>query len=190
MGEGADIINLSLGGEIGSHVLLQAVNFARSQGVSVVAAVGNEGVGSINYPAAYDGVLGVSSVGKNGRVSVFSNYGNEVDISAPGVGILTAWGDEEYVNFTGTSVSTAIVSAAIASELSRQPGLSAREVEQLLFDYANESEKPGFDVLAGHGILSLGRLENRYNQDYTDLALVGFHFDEGSKFSGVQSPLR
>ena len=186
--DGANIINLSLGGGAGSEVLAQAVSYARAHGVSVVAAVGNEGVGQINFPAAYAGVLGVSSVGKSGRVSLFSNYGKEVDLAAPGEGVFTAWEGEDYVNFSGTSVSTAIVSAALAAEWSRHPNLSAAEVEQLLLDYANESEKPGFDPLAGNGILSLGRLENRSNKKYTDFAVVGFHFAEGSQFSGGTVP--
>jgi thermitase len=137
--DGARVINLSLGAEYGSDVLKHAVGYARENGVSIVAAVGNDGEGLVNFPAAYDGVIGVSSVGKNGHVSSFSNYGKGVDIAAPGVGVLTAWEFQEMVSFSGTSVSTAIVSASIAAELSNDPNLTSHDAEDLLLRHANES---------------------------------------------------
>ena len=183
--DGARVINLSLGAEYGSDVLKHAVGYARENGVSIVAAVGNDGEGLVNFPAAYDGVIGVSSVGKNGQVSSFSNYGKGVDIAAPGVGVLAAWELQERVSFSGTSVSTAIVSASIAAELSNDPNLTSHDAEDLLLRYANESGRPGFDLIAGHGILSLGRLENRTNEHYSDPALVGYYFGESGVISGT-----
>lgn len=183
--DGARVINLSLGAEYGSDVLKHAVGYARENGVSIVAAVGNDGEGLVNFPAAYDGVIGVSSVGKNGQVSSFSNYGKGVDIAAPGVGVLAAWELQERVSFSGTSVSTAIVSASIAAELSNDPNLTSHDAEDLLLRHANESGRPGFDLIAGHGILSLGRLENRTNENYSDPALVGYYFGESGVISGT-----
>ena len=183
--DGARVINLSLGAEYGSDVLKHAVGYARENGVSIVAAVGNDGEGLVNFPAAYDGVIGVSSVGKNGQVSSFSNYGKGVDIAAPGVGVLAAWELQERVSFSGTSVSTAIVSASIAAELSNDPNLTSHDAEDLLLRHANESGRPGFDLIAGHGILSLGRLENRTNEHYSDPALVGYYFGESGVISGT-----
>ena len=183
--DGARVINLSLGAEYGSDVLKHAVGYARENGVSIVAAVGNDGEGLVNFPAAYDGVIGVSSVGKNGQISSFSNYGKGVDIAAPGVGVLAAWELQERVSFSGTSVSTAIVSASIAAELSNDPNLTSHDAEDLLLRHANESGRPGFDLIAGHGILSLGRLENRKNENYSDPALVGYYFGESGVVSGT-----
>ena len=79
------------------------------------------------YPARYEDVIGVSSIDANGRVSSFSNYGNGVDIAAPGVGVLTAWDNDDFAYFSGTSVSTAFVTGALASEMSRNPLLSGEE---------------------------------------------------------------
>ena len=183
--DGARVINLSLGTEHGSDVLKRAVEHARESGVSIIAAVGNEGEGLVDFPAAYDGVIGVSSVGKSGQVSSFSNYGEGVDIAAPGVGVLTAWELQEMVSFSGTSVSSAIVSASIAAELSKDPTLTSHEVEDLLLHYANEAGKPGYDLIAGHGVLSLGRLENKDNKNYSDPALVGYYFGESGLVSGT-----
>lgn len=174
---GADIINLSLGGEAGSEVLREAVSYALKSGVPVVAAVGNDGQGLVNYPAVYDGVIGVTAVGTSGRIANFANFGEGVDVAAPGVGVLTAWGAEDMGHFSGTSVSAALVTGAIAAELSRQPDLTPSQLEDLLEEFSNDAEKPGFDAIAGHGILSLARLENKNNLSYTDPAFIGYHFE-------------
>jgi subtilisin family serine protease len=183
--DGAGVINLSLGAEQGSSVLRDAIAYALARDVIVVAATGNEGVGIVNYPAAYDGVVGVSSIGTSGRVSSFSNYGREVDIAAPGVGVLTARDQSDLSNFSGTSVSSAMVSAALAVERSRFPGLSNAQIVDSVLSHTVDSEKPGFDPVSGHGILSLSRLENRNNPSYSDPALVGYHFEAPSSPAGT-----
>ncbi len=174
---GAQVINLSLGGTGGSTVLKNAVEYARSKGSLVVAAVGNEGVGGVSYPAKFDNVIGVTSVDANGRQSSFANYGEGVDIAAPGVGVYTAWEDEALVAFSGTSSATAFVSGALASEISRNPNLSNDQVVDLIYKYSNESEKPGFDEFTGNGILNIGRIENRNVPNLHDGAIVGYYFD-------------
>ena len=84
-----------------------------------MAAVGNEGVGEVSYPAKFDHVIGVTSVDAMGRQSSFANYGEEVDIAAPGVGVFSTWDNEEFVSFSGTSTAAAFVSGAIAAEVSK-----------------------------------------------------------------------
>ena len=175
--DGADVINLSLGGEEVNSLLENAVSFAIDNGVPIVAAVGNDGVGLVNFPAAYEEVFGVTSVGSSGRVSNFANYGDGVDFAAPGTGVLTAWETSEMGYFTGTSVSAAIVTGAIAMELSRQPDLTVSDLGDLLKKFSNEAERPGYDHLSGYGILSLSRLEQRDNPSFSDPALVGYHFE-------------
>jgi thermitase len=174
---GAKIINLSLGGSGGSAVLKNAVEYAHEQGSVIVAAVGNEGGNGVSYPAKFENVIGVTSVDANGRQSSFANYGEGVDIAAPGVGVYAAWEDESLVAFSGTSSSTAFVSGALASEISRNPHLSNEEVVDLLYQYSNESEKPGFDEFTGNGILNVGRIENRNVPNLHDGAIVGYYFD-------------
>ena len=144
MHDGADVINLSLGGAQGSEVLKQAVSYALHHGIPLVAAVGNQGVGSVNYPAAYDGVIGVTSIGVSGRVSNFANFGIGVDLAAPGSGVLAAWESSEMAKFSGTSISSAIVSGTVAMELSKRPSLSPVEVSELIQKYSNEAEKTWF----------------------------------------------
>jgi subtilisin family serine protease len=174
---GADVINMSLGGDASSSVLEQAVQYAQSRGVSVVAAVGNEGQEGVAYPARYDGVVGVTSLDANGQSSGFANYGKGVDIGAPGVGVYTAWADEEIVSFSGTSTASAFVAGVLAAELSKNPGVPREKIVDLLYEYANESEKPGFDQYTGHGALNVARIENRFDPYLADAAIVGYYFD-------------
>jgi hypothetical protein len=175
--DGAHLINLSLGGRESSEVLEKAVSYSLGKGVSIVAAVGNDGVGLVNYPAAYDGVIGVTSVSTNGRVSDFANYGEGVDFAAPGTGVLTAWESFEMARFSGTSISSAIVTGALAMELSRRPNLTPLELEKILINYSNETEELGHDLVSGYGVVSLSRLENQGNLSYTDPAIVGYNFE-------------
>jgi thermitase len=86
---GAQVINLSLGGSNPSSTLENAVNYAISKGVIVVAAAGNNGTEGALYPAAYPDVIAVGSVDPNLQHSSFSNYGSQIDIWAPDAMILT-----------------------------------------------------------------------------------------------------
>lgn len=174
---GAKVINLSLGGTGESKVLKNAVDYAQSNGALVVAAVGNEGGGEVSYPAKFEHVIGVTSVDANGRQSSFANYGEGVDIAAPGVGVFAAWEDGGLVAFSGTSTATAFISGALAAEISKNPGLSNTGVVDLLYNFANESEKPGIDKYTGKGILNVGRIDNRNVPNLHDAAIVGYYFD-------------
>jgi hypothetical protein len=174
---GADVINLSLGSDTSSQVLQNAVAYAREKGSLVVAAVGNDGTRGVTFPARYEGVVGVTSVDAKGRQSSFANYGEEVDIAAPGVDVYAAWAGDGLVSFSGTSSSAGFVSGALAAEISRNPGMTSDQVVDLLYEYANEAEKPGTDILTGKGILNIGRIENRKVDGIQDAAVVGYYFD-------------
>ncbi|MEJ6622794.1 MAG: S8 family serine peptidase [Opitutae bacterium] len=183
--QGAQVINLSLGGSSGGTVLKNAIEYAHQKGAVVVAAVGNEGVEGVSYPAKFEKVIGVTSVDSNGRQSSFANYGEGVDIAAPGVGVFTAWENEEMVSFSGTSTATAFVSGALAAELSKNPNLSSDQVLDIIYKYSNESEKPGFDQYTGNGILNIGRIENRDVPNIHDGAIVGYYFEPENLAGGT-----
>ena len=185
---GSDLINLSLGGDFSSPVLESAVAYAREKGVLVVAAVGNEGIPEVAYPARYEGVIGVTAVDLMGRPSVFANYGDGVDISAPGVQVNTAWEEDEIVSFSGTSGATAFVSGALVAEMSKNPHLTEAQLVDVLYGNANELEKPGFDEWTGHGVLSVGRMSNRNIEGIADAAIVGYYFDPEDLKGGGTTP--
>lgn len=174
---GSDVINLSLGGEMNNEVLQNAVNYAASKDVLVVAAVGNDGSYGISFPARYKDVIGVAALNSQENIANFSNSGPGVDISAPGENLLSVWADGDVSVMNGTSSAAAVMSGALAAEISRNPLMSRTEVKDLLYAYSNEVAKPGFDEMSGHGALNLQRVINRNVADYNDAAIVGYYFD-------------
>ena len=84
---GADIINLSLGGPATTQTLTDAVDYAASKGVLIFAAAGNNGETAFFYPAAYPQVLAVAGTDEADHVYSWSNHGPWVQVSAPGCNV-------------------------------------------------------------------------------------------------------
>ena len=91
--EGADVINMSLGGGertgLPSETVRRAVQYADDSGTLVVAATGNSGESPVMYPAKHPEVVGVTATDENGEVASFPNFGEDADITAPGRGVLS-----------------------------------------------------------------------------------------------------
>ncbi|MBE2184057.1 MAG: S8 family serine peptidase [Anaerolineae bacterium] len=111
--QGAQVINLSLGGMNPSTVLENAVGYAMSRGVQVVAAAGNNFGGQIMYPAAYAPVISVGALDQHLQHSSFNPAG-ALDVYAPGQGISALALNGGYTALSGTSLAAPHVSAAIA----------------------------------------------------------------------------
>ena len=155
---GARVINLSLGG-YGSTVTDQnAINYAVSHNVIVVAAAGNDGINQPTYPAGYNGVIAVAATDQNDLDADFSNYGDFVDISAPGVNILSTTPTYSvngvplnYGYGDGTSMATPFVAGLAGLLFSANPSLSNPQVEQLIYSNAKDIDTPGWDPYTGWG---------------------------------------
>lgn len=119
---GADVINLSLGGTSDSTTLAAAVKYAQDKGVVVVAAAGNDGGDTPNYPAAYSGVISVGAVDRSDNRYAWSSHGSWVQVDAPGCTISTGVGSI-YWSFCGTSAAAPFVSGLAG--LARSYNLSA-----------------------------------------------------------------
>jgi hypothetical protein len=129
---GARVINLSLGGAGTTQALQDAVLFAASKGVLVVAAVGNSGSSTKFYPAAYADALSVAATASNDNLYDWSNRGLDwVQVAAPGCNVAPVRGGG-YGDFCGTSSATPIVSGIAALALSLDPGLSKEALERAL----------------------------------------------------------
>lgn len=113
--QGAQIINLSLGGYNDSNLLKSAINYALANDVYVVAATGNDGGSQPLYPANYAGVIAVGSVNEAGNISTFSNRGE--DTLAPGEVVPAPYINNNYVYQSGTSFAAPHVAGVIALEL-------------------------------------------------------------------------
>ena len=124
---GADIINLSLGGPATTQTLTDAVDYAASKGVLIFAAAGNNGETAFFYPAAYPQVLAVAGTDEADHVYSWSNHGPWVQVSAPGCNVAPLLGGG-YGDFCGTSSATPIVSGLAGLVLAAKPGATRDEV--------------------------------------------------------------
>ncbi len=174
---GARIINLSVGGPHTSRIEQAAIDYAHEKGVLVVAAAGNEGIELEDYgPGGADHVLTVGATHTDDRAAGFSNFGDRVDLVAPGVDVLSlrarytdanyrgndaeyeigtnyVGDDKRYLHVSGTSFSAPIVSGTASLLLARSPELTASQVERILVQTAEDIEFPGKDKYAGFGML-------------------------------------
>ncbi len=107
---GAKVINMSLFSTEPSRDLEEAINYAWSKGVVVVAAAGNCTGTKIAYPAYYSNCLAVAATDSNDCVASWSSQGDWVDVAAPGVDIYSTLPDSQYGSKSGTSMAAAHVS--------------------------------------------------------------------------------
>ncbi|WP_254523950.1 S8 family serine peptidase [Natrinema caseinilyticum] len=151
--QGADVINMSLGGGNSSQLMRDACSYAYSQGTLVVAAAGNES-SDVSYPASYDDVLAVSSVDEDGSLSNFSNYGPEIELAAPGGDVLSSVPWDSYNSFSGTSMASPVVAGVAGLTLSAHPNLSPDALRSHL---QNTAVDVGLDETEqGHGRVDAG----------------------------------
>lgn len=190
---GADIINLSLGGEGHSSVFDEYIANAWDQGVLVVAAAGNNSMSVDEFtPASSNYVIavGASTIDKNS--ASWSNFGNRLDIIAPGTTILTTdlkrqtscldtdpnetQPNEEYFYncIAGTSISAPHVSgvAGLIHSYQNNNGWNAKQIRKAILKSAEDLSDPGFDTQTGYGFLrAKSALEYNYTQDTTQPTL-------------------
>lgn len=162
---GADIINMSLGGEEPNRVLEDAVRYAVLRGAVVCAASGNESRSTVNYPAAYPDCLAVGASTRQSTRATYSNYGTALDVVAPGgeggAGILQqtyrragAIGDFAWVEMVGTSMATPHASGVAALIKARHPSWSPVEVRGAIASSAADIGPAGWDPEYGFGLIN------------------------------------
>ena len=165
--DGCDLLNLSLGGGSPEATLAEAINDAFQRGVLSVCAAGNNGRLAVSFPAQLQQALAVSALGEKGTfpadavaagdiekpfatsnakrfIAAFSNIGMEIDLTGPGVGIVSTVPDRAYAVMSGTSMACPAVTGRIAAMMSQEPDLLAsarddkrtRAIMKLAFDSA------------------------------------------------------
>ena len=155
---GADIINLSIGGRISDcSAIDRAISYAEKKNVSVVVAAGNERIEITDYcPAHNECAITVSSV--NDFANSFPNFGPFVDCCAPGISVLAYGNTGTPTEVNGTSYSAALITAGVALMKLGQPTLSADEIQLLLKSICMDLGEEGFDYYYGYGLPQFQKL--------------------------------
>lgn len=156
---GADVINLSLGGRFGSAAEEQAIDYAWGRGLVVVASSGNDGSGKVSYPAAFARAIAVGATDWHDAPAPYSNKGSDLDVTAPGgamdryddpggiystmptgdVYLTTTYSyDNNYDQLQGTSMAAPQVSGLAALLFSLDPGLSNAEIRSIIESTADD----------------------------------------------------
>ncbi|MFE7065179.1 S8 family peptidase [Sutcliffiella sp. NPDC057660] len=152
---GANVINMSLGNYQPSSLLKEAIDYAYNKNVVMISAAGNENTIQPSYPAAYPEVLSVSAVDNTGRRASFSNYGDYIDVSAPGVQITSTYFNQQYAALSGTSMASPHVAGLAGLLLSANPNLTNREVIDIIKNSAYDLGIPGNDSDFGNGLIDV-----------------------------------
>ena len=150
---GAKVINCSWGGGGYSNAEQDVINYADSMGVLVVAAAGNDGMSESFYPASYNHVLSVAATDQNDAVASFSNYGENIDVCAPGVNIYSTWQSNTYTHGSGTSFSSPLTAGLAALVFSHFPNYTPGQVaQQIRVNCDNiDALNPGYKYQIGSG---------------------------------------
>lgn len=183
-----NVLNLSFGDAYPSMIMREAIRYANSKGVIIVASAGNGTGDDLHYPSGFDEVISVSATTENDGDEYLwqlSSYGWTVALAAPGSGIFSTtlrdtvegvW--TEYITASGTSASAPMVSAAAALLLSQRPFLSPQHVRGILCNGADDIMNAGWDHYTGAGRLNI--LQSLKTVGSTNVQIHSPGNDEGS----------
>lgn len=160
IGQGINVISMSLGSSTSSIALQNACDTANNDGILVVAAAGNTGsakvsknIDTINYPAKYASVIAVGATDSNNVRAYFSSTGKELDVVAPGYNILSDNFTGGTILKSGTSMATPYVAGDIALLKQAHPTYTSSQIRSLLENTCKDLGTAGLDNLYGHGLI-------------------------------------
>jgi subtilisin family serine protease len=152
---GAKVMNISIAGPSPSSTLQNAVHYAWDRGAVVVAAAANSGTDTPYYPAACSNTVAVSATTSTDALASWSNFGDWVDVSAPGVSIGTTKRGGTYGYYSGTSFASPITAGLVALIMSVNPSLANDQAVEILEQNADDLGAAGFDPNYGHGRINV-----------------------------------
>jgi len=150
---GANVLNMSFGTHTDARVLREAIEFAKSGNVLLVASAGNDNTATPQYPAAYPGVLAVAATDLLDRKASFSNYGSFVFVDAPGTHIISPIPGGGYGIASGTSFSAPMVSGMAALIRSLRYSDTSKIVAESTIPI--DGINPQYSGSLGHGRIDL-----------------------------------
>jgi subtilisin family serine protease len=187
----ANIISMSLGGD-SSYTMKKACGYAWDEGCVLVAAAGNDNSYGICYPAAYNTVISVGAIDRSDSLSDYSNWGPEMELVAPGDGIISTFPDGEYAIMSGTSMAAPHVSGVAALVWSRYPTCTNSEIRGILDDSADDLGSTGYDEYYGYGKVNASAALRRFvpeGWDYAPAACDGHMTYPPSEIPGFEGIL-
>ncbi|WP_287797091.1 S8 family serine peptidase [Idiomarina sp.] len=159
---GADVVNMSLGGGGSNQTEANALQNLYNQGVLLVAAAGNDGssyseTDPMSYPASYNAVVSVAAVDSSKNLASFSQKNTQVEIAGPGVDVMSTYPEGtgsqgNYGTMSGTSMASPHVAGVAALVWSHHPSCSAQEIRDVLNTTAQDLGPAGRDVQYGYGL--------------------------------------
>lgn len=162
MDNGANIINMSWGIANNAAALRRVITQAANQGCILIAAVGNSGNGDVQYPAAWDNVIGVGATDKSGYLATYSQRNDSVAVCAPGSAVwsLSNAQSDRYRQSNGTSFSAPLVAACAALLKQADPTMTQADFVQLLQGNCDEVllRRPGDQDYVGAGLINMQKL--------------------------------
>ncbi len=163
---GVKVINYSA---VGNHSQYkeEAVQYAIEKGVSVVVAAGNSGQSIDSKPVCPSHIeecIVAGSINQEDERAATSNYGEQLDLMAPGVDIRSAYLNGQYAYMTGTSMAAPYVTAAAAMLKLEYPSLTPSLIEEKLKQNARDLGEAGEDIYYGAGRLDLSKFHHNYGE--------------------------
>jgi len=150
---GADVINMSLGGGPFNSIFQDAISNAETRGVLTFASSGNSYGSGLNYPASYEYVMSVASITEDFEHSAFSTYNEEVDICAPGSDVVSTIPGGGYDSYSGTSMACPHAVGVAALVWSHYPSIENFRLRNILQNTAMDLGSTGRDDYFGHGLI-------------------------------------
>jgi subtilisin family serine protease len=148
---GAKVINMSLGNYADANFLHDAIKYAYNKDIVLIAASGNDNTENPGYPAAYPEVFAVAAADASKKKAAFSNFGDYIAVTAPGVNIASTYPHNQYAALSGTSMASPHVTALAALIRSTNPQLKNTEVMDIMRKSAEDLGTPGKDKYYGYG---------------------------------------
>lgn len=168
---GAQVINLSLGNYAQAQFLHDAIKYAFDKDVLIIAASGNDNTEKPGYPAAYPEVFAVAATDPQKNKAPFSNFGDYIDVAAPGVNIASTFMNNQYAALSGTSMASPHVAALAALIRSANPMLKNTDVMEIMRQSAFDLGDKGKDKYFGYGQIDVVKALRQAGQGGQSLTL-------------------
>jgi subtilisin family serine protease len=151
---GMDVISMSWGSTSYDQGIKDACDAAWAAGCVLVGAAGNGGdLEPDLYPAAYSSVIAVAATDSSDNIASFSNYGDEIEVAAPGVSIYSCYKNGEYATMNGTSMSCPHAAGVVALIWAAHPEYTNEQIRNTLSSTAEDLGDPGWDMYYGYGLV-------------------------------------